>query len=87
MSTSKAYYQELAYEYNSGIKTDTTLDTSGFSDIYESVFCGLLAYEIYTYDTATSSFVAYVGTDVYWDANDLDIHYRTTTKGTQTYYV
>ena len=44
-----------------------------------------MTYGIYQYDG--SAFVEYTGTDVYWDANDLDFHYTTTTKGMQVYYI
>lgn len=89
MDVNKAFYYQLAYAYNSGIKTDSTIMNTGvgFRNIYDTTYCGLLKYGIYQYNSATSSFVLYAGTDVYWDTNDLEIHYKTTTKGVNIYYI
>jgi hypothetical protein len=41
MDINKAFYSQNTYTYNSGIKTDSTIKTLGFQDIYDSHYCGL----------------------------------------------
>ena len=41
IDTSKAFYYEKVYEYNSGTYTDTTMKTLGFQNIYDPQYCGL----------------------------------------------
>ena len=41
MSPTKSFYKEIALALNSGIYDDATIDTLGFSDIYERVYCGI----------------------------------------------
>jgi hypothetical protein len=87
MDPNKGYYFEKVYSLNSGIFADSTLKTLAFQDIYDSTYCGLLSFGIYQYNSATLTFDAYTGTDIYWDTDDLEFHYKTTTAGINTYYI
>ena len=87
MDVNKPFYFEKTHEFDIGVKTVSNLDTLGFQDIYDTHYCPLKSYGIYQHDSVTNTFVEYTGSDVYWDANDLDFHYTTSTKGMNIYFI
>ena len=49
-------------------------------------YCGHLSYKFFTYDTSTSSFILYTGSQISDGAN-LDIYIDTSVKGANTFFV
>jgi hypothetical protein len=87
----KEYVFEPGQSWNTVDDDEAGMDdvSAHFESImYDTNYCPLTSYQIFTYDQDTGTFSEFTDTNyIYWDANDLEFHYKTNTAYQNTYYI